>query len=96
MAIYYYHVLNLAIMRVDTLFPFIPTYRHLVQYSNLLRIALRAMLEMLKSGEISLDQPDYPLMLLLGISKGGRSTAIAVGNVRHDHISGIDHPSVSL
>lgn len=33
---------------------------------------------------------------LLGISKGCCSTAITMDNVRHNHISSIDHASVSL
>ena len=54
------------------------------------------MLRMLNSSGISFAQSNYPFAPLLGVSKRGRSAAIAVGNVRHDYICGIDHPSVPL
>lgn len=45
---------------------------------------------------LSYPQANDPLILLLGISKGCCSTAITMDNVRHNHISDIDYPSVTL
>ena len=48
----------------------------------------------LRTRNLLYAQVNDPFFLLLGVPKCGRSAAIAVDNVRHDHICGIDHPSV--